>query len=330
MGDSIEIDLTEIYALEVLLNGLYACANFTVAYNVDFYGMDSVEAIATFSKGGSFLKMRDNGKSMNNVKSGLISGAVKLQQGIEFLRNETDVQDNDVIKIDPGMEEELDQILAEIDEFMDFFSQDQVFNEDWDDDETTLEEDMTINFGKLFDNPINDLKAKLPDYSVDVAAEDFSLGSDWYNGHIPMNTIITTQTADEYPYYSRSFYWYGGEDTYDYFYNNISIPRFDEVFDSLKTELMSNPKITYFSLYTYWSGYYATAGDYQVYAELYYDYEIERSLMTIYAPVLTWSANSFSEWIFPDPTFNGFLPGMTDAEFKRIFGIQSADWEKTP
>jgi len=46
-------------------------------------------------------------------------------------------------------------------------------------------------------------------------------------------------------------------------------------------------------------------------------------------PVFTWTANSFNTWIFPNPTFNGILPGMTDSEFKRIFGITENDWQKT-
>lgn len=47
-----------------------------------------------------------------------------------------------------------------------------------------------------------------------------------------------------------------------------------------------------------------------------------------YTGVITWEASSYSEWIFPDPTFNGFLPGMTDAQFKSTFGIYPSDWER--
>ncbi|MGA2622461.1 MAG: hypothetical protein ABSF91_01280 [Bacteroidota bacterium] len=46
-------------------------------------------------------------------------------------------------------------------------------------------------------------------------------------------------------------------------------------------------------------------------------------------PVLTWQANSFSSWTFPDPTFNGLFPTMaSDAQLKATFGITAADWSQ--
>ncbi len=68
LADSVEIDLGEIYALQVMLNMLNTFANLTVAYNVDFWGYDSSEALAVFSKGGAFLKLRSGDEPMNNVK----------------------------------------------------------------------------------------------------------------------------------------------------------------------------------------------------------------------------------------------------------------------
>ena len=46
-------------------------------------------------------------------------------------------------------------------------------------------------------------------------------------------------------------------------------------------------------------------------------------------PVITWDANSFDQWVFPNPTFNGILPEITtDLIFKQTFGIDLGDWEK--
>jgi hypothetical protein len=46
-------------------------------------------------------------------------------------------------------------------------------------------------------------------------------------------------------------------------------------------------------------------------------------------PVLTWQANSFSSWTFPDPAFNGLFPTMaSDAQLKATFGITAADWSQ--
>lgn len=49
---------------------------------------------------------------------------------------------------------------------------------------------------------------------------------------------------------------------------------------------------------------------------------------THYDAVLMWQAASFSQWIFPDPTFNNILPGITsDALLKQTFGITSSGWQ---
>jgi len=47
-----------------------------------------------------------------------------------------------------------------------------------------------------------------------------------------------------------------------------------------------------------------------------------------YGGVLVFTATSFSTWTFPDPTFNGLLPGMTDSQFKQTFGISASDWKQ--
>ncbi len=52
---------------------------------------------------------------------------------------------------------------------------------------------------------------------------------------------------------------------------------------------------------------------------------VENSSGTFNA-VLTWQASSFSSWTFPDATFNGFLPGMTDAQLKQTFEINASNW----
>ncbi|GEM_PF-2134587 len=58
-----------------------------------------------------------------------------------------------------------------------------------------------------------------------------------------------------------------------------------------------------------------------------YSVEVQQNLDGTYSAVLVWQATSYSSWIFPDPTFNGFFPGMTDASFKQTFGV-GAQWNQ--
>ena len=78
----------------------------------------------------------------------------------------------------------------------------------------------------------------------------------------------------------------------------------------------------------YWSGY-LNAGQNNISDYIGWGYNLNYPEYAIYVPIFTWTAANFNSWIFPDPTFNGILPGLTDSEFKRIFGITENDWQKT-
>ncbi len=44
---------------------------------------------------------------------------------------------------------------------------------------------------------------------------------------------------------------------------------------------------------------------------------------------VTWDANTFSGWMFPNPSINGLLPDInTDLQFKALMGLTSQDWAK--
>lgn len=323
---TLEIDLTEVYALEVAMNSIAAMLNMMVSYNVDFTGLDSLEALANFSSGGDFFTLRNN-NSMNKVKTYLFNALLKMESGINYLRTETDDQSDDIIKLEPGNEADLDSVLSAIDELRDLFTNPRAIEENWDNDAFTPDEEVTFNFKQIFDNPITDFKAKLPAYSVEVFGESIT-ERDWEWASVQTTAMLNPATEGYYQYY-RSYSWnnYGYED--DYKDASIEIPIFDQVFDSLKAAISAKDNVQYISIYVYWFGY-LNAGENFISEQIYYNYEWEYPLFDIFVPVITWNANSFEQWVLPDPTFNGFLPGMTDSEYKRIFGIKAEDWTKTP
>lgn len=50
----------------------------------------------------------------------------------------------------------------------------------------------------------------------------------------------------------------------------------------------------------------------------------------VYIPVLTWDAESFEEWTWPDPTLNGLLPEMGSTEdLWSVFGIEARQWNRS-
>jgi hypothetical protein len=131
-----------------------------------------------------------------------------------------------------------------------------------------------------------------------------------------------------YYFYNRYYQWTAYGYVYAYTDSNISIPEFKQAIDEKIAQLSVIPNLYDFSVSIYWSGSFP-AGYQQIQADLWYNYSIESPSRAMFVPIITWNANSFQEWIFPDPTFSGILPGMTDSEFKHIFGITADDWSKS-
>ncbi len=332
LEDTLEVDLTEIYALEVSLNVLKAVTDIIVSYDVDFTDFDSAGIMEAFDQSGDFLTLRDNGSFMNDAKDCVMDAVDKLEAGIAFLRSETDDQNNDIIKIGPdGVNDaDLDSILAHTDDVRDLFNGGYTVTADWDDDYDTPDEPLTINLGALFDDPIEDIKALLPAYTVSVDRDtvDYFYESEWDNALTVDTTIYYADDVNSDYYFNRSYYFYSWSDEYSYMEYNLYLNKVDMAFDSLKAELMSRPYLYYLSMYVYCNGT-LTYGNNNVSATIYYSYEYKIPEQAVFVPVITWEAETFLQWILPDPTFNGLFPGMTDSEFKRIFGLYAEDWERT-
>lgn len=241
--DPIELDLTEVYALEMGLNLLKSfCHSFT-AYSYDFASYDSAGMHAAIEQSSSFLALRSRGADdMAAVKTTFLSAVDNLEDGIQFLQGETDNQDDDLIKVDPDMftEEDLDSILAYLPEVRGAVTGIQEVIGDFNGD--GLPETIELQIGNFFDDPIENFKEMFPPYTGGVERDTVGHWEWWWEGG----------------------HWYQ-EFVIDYVY---------------------------------------------------------------FVPVIIWEADSFEEWVFPDPTFNDILPGMTDAEFKSTFGLAAEDWSK--
>jgi hypothetical protein len=330
-ADSLEIDLTEIYALEVGINVLKVAMDIAVAYNVDFTGYDSLGMLNAFTQGSTFLTVRNSGQSLADAKTSLLGAIDKLESGINFLRSETDDQNNDIIKLDPGGNDEadLDSILAHTDDARELLTSGLSFTGDWDGNEATPEEELTINMGEYFDTPVQDIKALFPPYTASVGRDTSDYDWFWFYDDTLISATVNIPVENFY-YYNRSYSW--NNSGYEDFYTNanLSIPEFDQAFEEIVAELKQMSGIQYIYVQLNWWGDYLTVGQHAINdLTLSWNYEYKMAQSASYYPRITWTANSFDQWILPDPTFGGVLPGMTDAEFKRIFGVTAEGWEKT-
>jgi hypothetical protein len=327
--DSLEIDLTEIYAFEVSLNALRAAVDIAIAYNVEFTDYDSAGLVAALRPGSAFMTLRNNGATLAQAKSSLLSAVDKLEAGITFLRQEKDPQFNDIIKIghDDVDRADLDSIMAHIDDARNILTKTYTHTDDWDGNGSTPDQPLSVSFGSFFDKPIVDFKAIFPLYTVKAVRDTIDYNYNYFSGNSPVSTTITVSNSGSY-YFNRYDYWDADWPGYSYFSNNITIPKFDQEFDRIKQTLRANPNVYYIDVSLYWSGSYGP-GTHNISGNIEFYYGTRTPELAIYVPEITWQANNFGQWIFLNPSLNGILPGMTDAKFKQTFGITANQWKKT-
>jgi len=329
--DPVEFDLTELYVLEAAVNLIRSFCSVAVAYTVGSSAYDSTAIIEFLSQGSGFLSLRTNGATqMAKAGETLLDASYKLDDAVAFLKAETDPQSDDIITITPGELEEadLDSVTQYNAEFRDYFLNGITLTEDWDGDYTTPDEDLTFNFSTLFDTPIQDFKSLLPDYTVTVG-RDTSYDHDWESFNIEVSGLIDITTAGYYNY-NRS-HSYDSWDDYEYSYVDTTkdIPEFTRVVDSLLTDYRADQSLSHWSVNIYWYGGYLSAGQHQISETIYCGYERRIPEWSYYTGIITFDAATYAEWIFPNPSINGFLQEITsDADLKVTFGITEADFLK--
>lgn len=221
LTDSVRIDLTEVYFLTAICQGISAEGSFLVAYDVDYDNTTAAAVTSAWTVSSTFLAFRPQGAlRMQNTKSFTVSAATSVQQGINFLMNETPHPGVELIPYNPSDGPSLQATVHELDTLKMLFTSPITVQGDFNHD--GIPDNLTLSLASFFDNAVPNFKAKLPAYTV--TAEPTGFGT--------------------------------------------------------------------------------------------------------YAAVITWQATSFSSWTFPDPTLNGFLPGMTDASFKATFGL-ARGWTRT-
>jgi len=264
----------------------------------------------------------DGANRLKSAKQAILGGVGKLEQAVQSLRSEQDYQDDDIIKIgrDDLTNADLDSMLTYCSQVRTTMNGVLTYTTDWDDNWWTPDEALKINLGNFFDNPIANFKTMLPQYSISVG---FDKEHVWDYDEIPVTAEYYCSNSGRYSYDRYVYYWDG--ELYDSNWGSLNIPEFDAKIDSMKSLFMNNPKYDGFYINIYFSEY-LYSGWNTINDELFYDISFN---IDYYAPQVTWAADSYSNWIFPDPTFNGILPDMTDTRLKRIFDFDESDWKKT-
>ncbi len=317
--DQLEIDLTEVYATLTGLEVVNALLNQMFAYNYEFSEYTQDEMLAALTPGSDFLALYDNGAGMMATSHRSWTLAVNhLDNGINFLQNETDDQSNDVIKIDPydGITaDEIDSALVYIELCREALTTGTEIVIDGD-------ETLTLNLDQFFNNPVSDYKTIFPEYSVEVVEGEPH--NEWEYVYENIEVEVTVETMD-YSYWSKYQSWYNGELQYeDENQNNAVSQDLEDIWDVMISEYLS-PTYDHVGLWLtcYFEPTQIGINTVTAYREVEYSHEVRYA-----TPVITWDATTFDEWIFPNPTLNGALPDMTDERIKLLFEIDASEWEQ--
>ena len=171
-ADPLELDYTEILAMQAGLKAALAAVDVATAYILTPDPLDAQGFVDAMTPGSTFLTLATGGADdLGNALERLRSAGTILLSGLDALEAETDDQTDDIIKIglDDLSEQDIADARALIQDILDALSSPTVITVD----EGGLDEfSFTLDARKFFIDPIADFKAMLAPYEVFTAVED--------------------------------------------------------------------------------------------------------------------------------------------------------------
>lgn len=174
-ADTLEMDMTEFKALHGALLSMRAAFKVFTAYNMDVPDY-SVETLAQqLSPGSDFLTLKTQ-HSLSTARTDLMTAADTMLGAIRFLRSEADNQNDDIIKIDTNHLDagDLDEIEDRLNDIRQGFIQNTTIY-----DINDYGDSVVVNLSSFFNNPILDVKLKMPDYRVLIKTSDCGKDLRW-------------------------------------------------------------------------------------------------------------------------------------------------------
>ena len=320
-----EIDHTDILALRAGCSLLAAACHVAVSYELNFSAYDSLGLVEALSPGSGWMSLRDDGaEHMAAAQTALLASVDDVDAAITSLKGEQDDQDDDVIKTDPSFEtSDLDSIQSHLPDVRAGLNGGYTRVDDWDSNSSTPPVSLTIQAGALFSDPVDDWKSLLPAYTVTARRAVLDQGYESNYG-----TSMRSVTIPYPAYFSASYSLsaYGGEVDSNYYGDEPLRTAARSIAWERYALVQSIPDWngTFYCSVSFYG--YLDAGTQDVAFSWYEDYGT--ATRSVFVPVITWEANTFDQWVLPDPTLHGLLPQMgSSQQFMETFGIAASDWE---
>lgn len=324
LEDPVEIDPTEVRLTIAGLRAIQALLYQFCAYNMDLDAYDGPGMLEAFSQGSNFMHLNGQGSQrMRSARTAWLAAADYVAGAIDFLEAETDPQADDLIRIDPydtPTQNDLDSIRLYLPRIETTLNSSYVWEIDTDGDEFTPPEQIEISLVNFFDSPVTDIKDLFPAYTV--ALDTQVIESNWVFDDSSVTAQIQIAAA-AYHHWNRSASFSYGELQWEYRDSTFAAPAWNAAFAAIAQQVSSSSWAYVNCSYYNW----LEAGTHTLDAYLHWEYE--EAGRSRYTPRITWQAQSFAQWILPDPTVSGLFPGMTDARFKELFDLTADGWERT-
>jgi hypothetical protein len=179
--DTLEIDVTDIYFIESPLHWVKALLLGLMAYDMELASLADEDIAAALSQGSDFMTLTTP-SALTQSADAMESGADEMSNGAESLRGETDDQTHDLIVEATGKgiagwfpltTAQVDTLLMMPTILAGMMTTPIEIVDDWDNDELTDDDTLWVNIGRLFDSPVQDWKAILPDYGFVPCYDEF-------------------------------------------------------------------------------------------------------------------------------------------------------------
>ncbi len=183
--DTLEIDIADIHFAESPLQFIRAILLGLDAYELDLGSLDGADVALALAQDSDFLTLT-NPSAIAGAGAAVAAGALEASTGATLLDAEVDDQTNDFVRLlFPG--EEFGQWVAMTEGQRDSLENLPTMMEDMMDNPLPVIDDfdgdsepdtLLITLGVLFDDPIADFKAILPEYTIE-ACGDTAYGIFW-------------------------------------------------------------------------------------------------------------------------------------------------------
>jgi len=168
------LDLTEVYVMDAALQGIKASIEQFLVFKFTLSAYTTKAAVAAIKQDNPdfFVLASDGAAHAQNIKTSLVNAVGKIRSGINFLKNETDNQDDDIIKRGSGgvAVKDLDTVLTyltKVESALNGTYSIDLKDADSDNNDYTIQVSLSNFFGNLPQNP---KQAWFPTYTVDTTS----------------------------------------------------------------------------------------------------------------------------------------------------------------